>query len=81
MGVAKARSHQYLVNNAFPGTGRPHTKFFAGLVSDLLFSAKITSCGCGYEKTIPIIMLMCLIMLTRVFGEYMPNFGIFSQNV
>ena len=52
--MAKARPHPYLVNNAFPGTWRPHAK----ILSDWLlisFSAKITSCGCGYEKPHPLL--------------------------
>ena len=49
----------YVVNNAVPGTWRPHANFlpdwFLINVSDY-----IISCGCGYVKTTSITMSTCV---------------------
>ena len=58
------KPHPYVFNNAFPGSWRPHAKFWPDWSSINLFSFKMTSCLCGYGKPIP---LPCLYVCNNAY--------------
>ena len=48
--VVMNKPHLCVVNNTYPGTWRPHTKFQL----DWSLAARTTSYGCGYDKITPL---------------------------
>ena len=68
-----------VVNNAYPGTRKPHVKFGLDLSSNWFLVAKTISCGCDYDKYTQITHIYIeLLMFTQLLGECMPNFGLFG---
>ena len=79
MGVAIAKPHPYVLNNAFLGTWRPHTYFLlAWSLINFFPSQNNFQWVWLWKKNTHYHAHMCLIMLTQVLGECMPNFGLFS---
>ena len=54
MAVAKARSHPYLVNNAFLGTWRPHAKILPDWSLINFFKPKLLPVGVAMTKLHPL---------------------------